>query len=151
MTKNEKDGSTVKLAIVSGIFTIIAAIIAGFFNLLGGNTASTVSLTQTAGTSSPLTATADCASLTAEQIDLLKNTKKASDASQQAEKFAGYQHETVKAGGTIPAEVIISADLTKKWTDFPVSEIKSQNGVGLFLTLDTFTVPNAGTYWCIQR
>lgn len=151
MSKNEKDGSTVKLAIVSGIFTIIAAIIAGLFNFFGGNAASNVSLTQAVGTSSPLTATANCASLTAEQIDLLRNTKKASDAVQQAEKFAGYHHESIKAGGKIPAEVIFSADLTKDWTDFPVSEIKSQNGVGLFLTLDTFTVPNAGTYWCIQQ
>lgn len=149
MSKNEKDGSAVKLAIVSGIFTIIAAIIAGLFNLLGGGNAASLSLTQTAGTSNPLAA--NCASLTSEQIDLLKNEKRASDASQQAEKFAGYRHETVKAGGKIPADVILSADLTKKWTDFPVTEIKSQNGVGLFLTLDTFTIPNAGTYWCIQQ
>lgn len=92
-----------------------------------------------------------CPFLTSGQVEQLREAASVPDAIRQAEEFAGHQQSDYQKGATIPASVVIATDLQNSdLSAFPVSPIRNQGGWGLFVTMDAFVAPNAGTYWCVQ-
>lgn len=162
-SKNDKEGSGyVKAAIIGGVFAVIAALIGGIFLILntlinngsiGVSTTPQVVLVATEIETAVSTNTVDisCPSLSSEQIEQIKNQQDVASAIQQAERFAGYHQNDYKEGENLPANVVVATNLYANPSEFPVTPIKNDNGWGLFLTLESFLAPNAGTYWCIQQ
>jgi hypothetical protein len=94
--------------------------------------------------------TSSCPSLSSAQIEQLKASSDVETAIRQAENFAGYHQNDYKKDSQIPNNVVIAMNLYGDPAEFPVIPIKNNFGSGLFLTTNSFTAPNDGTYWCVQ-
>ena len=90
-----------------------------------------------------------CPSLSMSQIEQIKTSQDVQTAIQQTENFTGYHQNDYQKGAQIPANVVIATNLYDDPAKFPLLPIKNEFGWGVFLTTDSFTAPNAGTYWCV--
>jgi|GEM_PF-6554703 len=100
----------------------------------------------------PPTPNSTCASITRDQLNLLNSVQDVASAIRQTEEFSGHSQNNYQAGDIVPEGVLIATDLqSTNLSQFGVIPINNQGGWGLFLTTNSISAPNDGTYWCINE